>query len=166
MKSIGNIASGIRPSQIGSAVLALLLGIAGAVKLGNPGDFETALLGFALLPEALIPWFARFVPILEVTTSAMLMAWAIKEPKGGNPAALLSLILSLAFTAALGSAILRGLNIDCGCFGSLQAGSSTPQSALWRAMAMAALSALIWVRYLRTGAPNTLCGVSSKFFRP
>jgi len=139
----------LNATQIGSAILALLLGAAGAIKLGNPADFQTAITSFALLPAALTPWAARFLPILEVTTAVMLVSWALKKPKGGNPAALLAMCLSLLFALALGSAILRGLNMDCGCFGSLQIGSSTPKSALWRAIAMAALSGLIWIQYLK-----------------
>lgn len=101
-----------------SILLVLRLGLAavflfaGALKVADPRAFSDSVATFRLLPTSLITLVAVSLPMLEIMLGAMLF-W----PRLARPAALGILLLSLSFTAALISGWLRGLPIDCGCFG-------------------------------------------------
>jgi putative oxidoreductase len=109
----------VRSSSIGAyAVLAVSLGVAaafiyaGVQKIGDPLQFADSIEGFAILPAALINPFALALPPFEVACGLLLL-WRPTRRIGALGIALLSVI----FFAALASALLRGLTLDCGCFG-------------------------------------------------
>jgi len=82
---------------------------AGAVKLSSPKTFARSIDAFGLVPEALLPPVAIFLPILEILIGlAVLRRWRVGLPA---MAALL-----LVFIAILGFAMGQNLEVDCGCF--------------------------------------------------
>jgi putative oxidoreductase len=101
------------------AVLAVSLGLAavfiyaGFEKLHDPLDFADSIAGFAILPVAFINPFALALPPFEIACGVLLL-W----PPTRRVGALAIALLSVLFFAALSSALLRGLTLDCGCFGS------------------------------------------------
>lgn len=85
---------------------------AGVLKGLAPQDFADGIAGFQILPPALINVFALSLPPFEILTGALLLlGW---RPRA---AALSVLLMTAVFASAMAVALLRGLNVDCGCFG-------------------------------------------------
>ena len=86
-------------------------------KLLDPLSFAKAIenyrVAFPLIGKGYVNLVAGFIPALELATGLGLL-W--NRTKRG--AALISALLLIVFTILIGQAVLRGLNIDCGCFGS------------------------------------------------
>lgn len=97
---------------------------AGWLKALDPGAFAAQVAAYQLLPYAWNYLVAATLPYGELLAGALLLANCRVRP-----AALLLGGLTVIFMGALGSLLLRGLEIDCGCFGSA-AGSSA-----WAALA-------------------------------
>jgi uncharacterized membrane protein YphA (DoxX/SURF4 family) len=93
--------------------LGSLLVLAGLLKLRDPSGFAVEIANFQLVP-ALAPYLAASLPATEVVLGVGL----VFLPASWRPAAIAGVVLLLvAFTVAVGSAYLRGINIACGCFG-------------------------------------------------
>jgi uncharacterized membrane protein YphA (DoxX/SURF4 family) len=91
-----------------------ILIVAGALKLRDPGAFATEIANYQLLPM-LAPYLAAALPAAEVLVGAVLVV----APAGWRrPAALAAAALFGMFLLAVGSAYARGINIECGCFGT------------------------------------------------
>ncbi|MGE0493207.1 MAG: MauE/DoxX family redox-associated membrane protein [Vulcanimicrobiota bacterium] len=84
---------------------------AGAPKVVHVEQFALAVSNYRLLPENLVSLVALIVPWLEVVIGVCLLAGLLTRA-----AAWLSALLSGAFAAAVASAVVRGLDIECGCF--------------------------------------------------
>jgi putative oxidoreductase len=86
-------------------------------KLLDPLSFAKAIdnyrVVFPIIGRGYVNLVAGFMPALELATGLGLL-W--NRTKRGS--ALLAAALLLMFTLLIGQAVLRGLNIDCGCFGS------------------------------------------------
>lgn len=82
-------------------------------KLLDPAAFAEDIGNYRLLPEMLVGPLAAVLPVLELVVAVALVAGV--EAKG---AALVAGAMLLGFTAAMGQAMARGIDIDCGCFGS------------------------------------------------
>lgn len=92
---------------------ALLL--AGLIKLkGGPLVFQLSIESFKLLPDFAPLPLAYLLPWTEVVFGAALLlgVWS-------RQAALMVLGIYVAFTLGLASVLLRGISVDCGCFGGL-----------------------------------------------
>lgn len=100
------------------AVLSLALLAAGTQKLFDPALFAQQVHDFRLTPWWMSAAIATWLPWLEILTA--LGVW-IKRVAGG--AWLLYLTMLLGFIAALTTALARGLDVDCGCFGGVGGGS-------------------------------------------
>lgn len=93
-------------------VLGAIFIVAGALKIGDPIAFADSIWAFQLVPNAVIAPMALMLPIFEIAAGALLILGIVR-----GTAALAILILSAVFTAAIASALARGLTLDCGCFG-------------------------------------------------
>jgi hypothetical protein len=91
-----------------SAVLAL----AGLLKLQDPMAFALAIANYDLLPRQALQPLAFLLPPLEIVT-----ALALLSPRYRRAAWMLAAGLFLLFAGAVGSALARGLDVSCGCFG-------------------------------------------------
>jgi putative oxidoreductase len=96
-----------------SLVVAAVFIYAGIDKLRDPLQFADSIAGFAILPRALINLFALALPSFEVVCGLLLL-W----PSTRGIASLGVVVISVIFFVALLSALLRGLTLDCGCFGT------------------------------------------------
>jgi hypothetical protein len=112
---------------------------AGALKIGNPMAFADSVATFRLLPHALISPFVLTLPIYEVLLGTLLVV-----NRTARVASLGVLMLSTLFAVALGTALIRGLSIDCGCFGSSRWSSNT-WLLLARAIVLGAASCMIYL---------------------
>lgn len=106
--------------KIFNFILRLVVGgvfvVAGALKIWNPGSFANDIANYRLLPDALINFVAITLPSIEVLAGGLLMAGIWKKPS-----ALLITGLMAVFLAGILQAIIRHLDIHCGCFSSLEA---------------------------------------------
>jgi uncharacterized membrane protein YphA (DoxX/SURF4 family) len=129
-------------------LLRLGLGVvfvwAGTVKFQAPQAFADSIASFRLLPVELINPLALGLPPFEVATGSMCIL-GFRRRLGTFSA----LVLCTIFSAALISALVRGLEVDCGCFGP--GGSSVAKMwlSLGRALTLAALAAVLYRFELR-----------------
>jgi len=105
---------GLRVVLLWSArlVTAAVFLIAANQKLRDPYAFAASIYAYRVLPASLSTIAAVAMPVIEVLASLALVTGLLW--RGG--AAVLGGLL-LVFIAALFQAILRGIDIDCGCFG-------------------------------------------------
>ena len=99
-------------------MVGALFAYAGLLKVVHPGQFATDIDHYRLLPHFAIQPLAFYLPWLEIIAGA-----AVMFGPGRRGGLTLLLALSLVFTAAIGTALARHLDISCGCFGSLDAGT-------------------------------------------
>jgi uncharacterized membrane protein YphA (DoxX/SURF4 family) len=94
-------------------MLGLIFVFASIEKIVNPGYFAAVIQNYQIIPDALVNLIAIFLPWLELTCALLLILglWY-------RSAATILAFLLVAFIIILLSAIIRGLNIECGCFGS------------------------------------------------
>ena len=93
--------------------LAALYIYAGVDKVRDPLEFADSIAAFSILPRVFITLFALSLPLFEVACGLLLL-WPATRRAG----ALAAFIISVVFFVALSSALLRGLTLDCGCFGA------------------------------------------------
>lgn len=99
----------------GLAVSVALAGVfvyAGIDKLRDPLQFADSIAAFAILPAVIINLLAFGLPPFEIGCALLLLPRATRRI-----GALAVAAISVVFLTALASALLRGLTLDCGCFG-------------------------------------------------
>lgn len=139
---------GIRePAMIARLALAAVLLIAGILKVLDPAGFADGLVSFQLVPSPLIVPLALGVPLFEILTGAALLGGRFR-----SAGALAATGLAAAFTVFYATAWLRGLDVSCSCFGSIQFLQVTPSGGLLRAVVLLALSAWVTRQEYRRGA--------------
>jgi uncharacterized membrane protein YphA (DoxX/SURF4 family) len=111
---------------------------AGAQKARNPQLFALDLEAYRLLPSALILPIAYYLPWLEIATGLSLFVPGLRRAALG-----LVITLLLVFTCMLAIAWLRGLSINCGCFGASGGASTDFAWAVGRNLCLIAVA--IWV---------------------
>ncbi len=102
--------------------LAAVLLLAALPKLQDPAAFAKAILNYRMAVPIIgtnyIYPMALFLPALELIVALALIAGIWRRG-----ASLLVVGMMLFFIVAISSAMARGLNIDCGCFGATEAGA-------------------------------------------
>ena len=120
-------------------VLGGVFVFAGVVKIIDPATFATDIGNYRLLPHEWNNLLAITLPWIEVVAGVLLIAgiWA-------RASALVIAVMLVVFLAAIGQAVARGLNISCGCFGTVE-GRKVGLVALAQDVAMLAAAAwLCW----------------------
>ncbi len=94
-------------------VLGFTFIYASLCKLYMPAQFAKAIHNYQMLPDQLVNLLAIFLPALELTAGVFVLV-------GFQTAGSIRLIVGmlLMFMGALAYNVVRGLNPDCGCFGS------------------------------------------------
>jgi hypothetical protein len=93
--------------------LGLLFIGASYYKILSPGAFAHEIYNYKILPPWIINPMAITMPFVQ-----LFCGLALVFDKGAKGASLLIWLMLLTFSAAIASALLRGLNIACGCFKS------------------------------------------------
>ena len=105
--------------------LGVVMAYAGILKLLEPRQALRAVQAYRILPPSLDDIVAFGLPILEIAVGVLLVLGL-----GTRLAALVTGGLMVVFIAGVASAWIRGLSIDCGCFGG---GGDVPSaSKAWR----------------------------------
>lgn len=99
-------------STVARLVLAGVFAAAALTKIGDVEVKVRAVRAYQLLPEGAVRPVAYALPYLELALAVLLLLGLATRLVAGVCATLLVL-----FIAAVASAGLRGLQIDCGCFG-------------------------------------------------
>ena len=96
-----------------SLILAAVFIYAAVDKLRDPLQFADSVAAFAILPTVVITPFALSLPPFEILCGVLMLT-----PFTRRVAALALMLATAMFFTALASALLRGLTLDCGCFGA------------------------------------------------
>ena len=130
------------------AVAALIGGLfiyAGVLKAWDPVKFATDIQNFRILPWALSVRLAFYLPWLEIICGlALLFGWL----RQGALAILTALMV--IFIAATIAARVRGIDLDCGCFGSATNLSFTSHMLIDTAILAGLLFVWFWPRPRRS----------------
>ena len=121
---------------ISAYVVSAVFLYASAFKLHDPMQFALDIKHFKLLPFQLVNITAIVLPWLE-----LLSGGAILLPAWRRSACILLMSLCAVFSVAVTIAIVRGLDISCGCFGN----NSTSVGAQTLALDLALLCACLFV---------------------
>lgn len=95
-------------------------------KIIEPGDFARSIWYYHMVPGNLINLMALILPWVELICGFCLILGIFYRGT-----IILVNLMTLMFIVALISAILRGINIDCGCFKAAQVSSESALRALW-----------------------------------
>jgi uncharacterized membrane protein YphA (DoxX/SURF4 family) len=98
---------------------------AGISKVLNPGDFARDIDNYRMLPYLFVTIMAIILPWLEILCGIFLI---IRKWEKG--AAFTLLVLTLMFLIAMSFAIVRGLDITCGCFAMTAEGTKVGYTRL------------------------------------
>jgi len=123
------------------ATVRILLGAifiyAALLKIADPVAFAGSVAAYKILPYFASYLTAAVLPFVELTCGLLLVCGY--RVRGG---ALIIGAMNLVFMIALSTAILRGLDIDCGCF--KQGGAkTTPWTALLRDAVFLAMTVFV-----------------------
>ncbi len=116
MKMIGIM---MKPGQasyvsiIARIILSLVFIISGLEKIAAPAEFAIAIENYHIVPSVFTNTIAIFLPWIEFFCGLLILLGIWKRGSTVIIAA-----LSIIFMVAMISVLLRGLEIDCGCFGA------------------------------------------------
>lgn len=133
-----------------SLAFRLTLGVifcaSGLAKIPDPLSFISTLWAFKLFPEPIVPLLTIYVPWLELELGLLLILGLF-----WRTGALLIGLLNVTFALALLSLVIRGIDVDCGCFGLLSDMLGLPDMANSTAVARDTIFALMSLYVYRTG---------------
>lgn len=92
--------------------LATVFLVSGAIKAIDPGQTRVAVGAYEILPPELVGPVATALPLVELAVGTLLLLGVITRW-----VAVASAVLLVGLMAAVAQAWVRGLSIDCGCFG-------------------------------------------------
>ncbi|MEN6463577.1 MAG: MauE/DoxX family redox-associated membrane protein [Syntrophaceae bacterium] len=100
--------------------IGVLFLYAGIIKTGDPAGFAVAIGNYQILPQWAVNPAAIVLPLLEILLGITLILGFWIE--GGS---LFATVLFAVFSFALAFNLIRGLDINCGCF------SASPKKISW-----------------------------------
>ncbi len=124
-------------------LLGAVLVAAGGFKAAHPVEFHADLVAYGIgLPDAWLRGTAVMLPWLEVVAGI-----ALGVDFWPETIRFVGVGLSAVFVAVLAQAMVRGLEVRCGCFGPLTPGwFNEPWFALGRAVGLLAASIWLWLK--------------------
>jgi len=128
--------------RLGRWALAAVFLYASIPKILDPAGFAVDISHYDIVPEALLPLLAVTLPWIEA-----LGALALITGFAADGASVLILLLLLTFLGGLLQAWVRGIDLECGCFGHKDAGTGNVLSALLRDLAFIGIAIpVVWFR--------------------
>ncbi|CAN5732342.1 hypothetical protein BH20VER1_BH20VER1_12550 [soil metagenome] len=136
--------SGTRSRGRLEMVLAVIIGLvfiyAGALKVWDPVTFATDIENFRILPYTLSVRLAFYLPWLEILCGVALIVGRLRTGAIGILTGLM-----VIFIVATVAAQIRGLDLNCGCFGKATAHLSfAGHMVIDGALLLALLALLRW----------------------
>jgi uncharacterized membrane protein YphA (DoxX/SURF4 family) len=143
-----------------SLVLRLLMGsiflAAGLAKMSDPISFFSTLMQFKLFPDPMISLLAIYVPWIEFLAGLSLVLGMLHRA-----GALILVALNIAFSFVILSVIVRGIEIECGCFGLLSDVLEIPDTADWKSIVRNIIFACMSFYVFAT--KETVCSLENRF---
>ena len=102
---------------------------AGLAKISDPARFILTLREFDLFPDMAVRFAAVYLPWLELLLGLFIILGLLYRTSS-----LMLACLNIMFTFAILSVIIRGKEVDCGCFGLLADMLKLPDMADWKAV--------------------------------
>ncbi len=99
-------------TTLARVVLGLVMVVAGGLKITDPAQAVRAVQAYQILPSGVTHVVGYGLPMLEIALGVLLLLGL-----GTRVAAILAGLFMIVFICAVSSAWVRGLSIDCGCFG-------------------------------------------------
>jgi len=137
-------------------VLGVVLIVAGSLKVTSPAVSARAVRAFQILPYDFAGYVGYAMPVVEIMVGLLLVAGLYTRLS-----ALVGGLLMVAFLVGISSAWIRGLTIDCGCFGgggTVGASQTQYLTDILRDAALAACGAWLLVR------PRTAYSLDHRLF--
>jgi len=86
--------------------------VSGLLKISDPGQTYLAVQAYDVLPGSMVSPVATALPLVEIVLGLLLLVGLLTRLAG-----VAAVLLVLVLLAAITQAWVRGLTIDCGCFG-------------------------------------------------
>jgi uncharacterized membrane protein YphA (DoxX/SURF4 family) len=135
-----------------SFVLRMLVGmtlvLASVDKLFDARGFADAVAAYELVPRILVNLVAIALPWLELLTGVALLTGF-----GARAAGLVATLLATVYAVAVVSALARGMEISCGCFGD--GGAALDRGDVWLRVGLLAAGLQITIAERALGWPAT-----------
>jgi uncharacterized membrane protein YphA (DoxX/SURF4 family) len=132
--------------------------VAGYSKFSDPAATVRAVRAYQLLPESIVPTLGHLLPVVEMAVGVCLLLGLLTRA-----VAVISALLLLVFIFGISSAWVRGLQIECGCFGG---GGLKENAARGYAVDIVRDIGLVLVSAWLVGFPRTRLSLDSLLFRP
>ena len=146
------------PGGIGDLLARTVLGLifmyTGTLKMVSPQDFGDSIAAYQILPDSVINLVALGLPPFEIACGLMVLTgYHLRVGSFGI------LLMLAVFMLALVSALIRGLSIDCGCFGADSWFESNSWIALSRDLLLLLFAIFAYTNALRRVSSTTSIGV-------
>lgn len=125
-------------------VVGLVFAVSGLAKIGDMASFALQIHNFRMLPIWSEHLVAMTLPWVELV-AALGLVLGIRP----RSSALITTVLMAVFTVAVAVALSRGLDIECGCFGTADA----TRVGFWKLLQNVGLLAVSAVALLRRRDP-------------
>jgi len=138
-------------------ILGVVLIVAGAVKVTSPAVSARAVQAFQILPFDFAGYVGYALPVVEIAVGLLLVLGLFTRA-----CAVVGGLLMLAFIVGIASAWMRGLTIDCGCFGGGGTiGAAQTQYGLDILRDAGLLACAVWL----VARPRTALSLDHRLFR-
>lgn len=112
---------------------------AGALKVVDPLSFADSIASFQIVPVPMIVPVALVLPVFEAIMGILLIVGIRRKACAATIG-----VLCAIFAIALTQAWMRGLAVDCGCFGAGEPSGLKTGLALMRDLMLGALACWLW----------------------
>jgi uncharacterized membrane protein YphA (DoxX/SURF4 family) len=125
-------------------LVAAVFALAGVLKLFDQRAFAQTIGDFGIVPDAIVPVAALVIPIAELVVAALLFA----RRHSGLAAVTAMLVV---YIAVVGYGLWIGLDIDCGCLGSVDElwGGGNLRTTLVQDLVLLGGCAFLWIGEVR-----------------
>lgn len=139
MAKLGFLTDNPYAALIARLIIGAVFIFAGIEKIASPEAFAKSIQNYQILPIAIINIMALILPWLELIAGLFLVFGIRIKSSSAIVGGLL-----VIFIIAILSAMMRGLNIDCGCFSQDGAGTKVGWGKILENLGMVVLTAYLY----------------------
>ena len=130
-------------------LVSLVFVVAGVLKLWDPLAFADGIAAFHVFPNWSINPMAMCVPYFEILTGIGILLGRTR-----SAGALAACGLSVCFVVLFASALARGLDVTCACFGKWEILQASTRVGFVRALVLLGLSGWVYAKALAVSRRN------------
>jgi len=134
-------------------LVSLVFVVAGSLKLQDPVAFADGIAAFHVFPAWAINTLAMGIPYFEILTGVGILLGRTRPA-----AALAACGLSVCFVVLFASALARGIDVTCACFGKWEILQASTRVGFVRALALLGISAWAYAKALAVFRKNRRTG--------